>query len=688
MNTLFNQIDENELRNYSFQRLKLFLQSTLDDNSFSEICYFTNQWKENKLPWAIDKYTIQPSDILLAYTARANTLLGFINQYTSNIDDALMIIRELNEYNLLIEEILFNTYLEIQQEIVIRKNEELQQMNLKLLKEIEQKERTERSLLKEKEFSEALINNSVDGIMAFDKNFKITAWNKTLEIHNNLKKEEVIGKCIYDIFPHYKNSFEGNSLEEVLKGNKVAIGDKPYTDRNGFFEAHLVPLINDRKRVTGGICIIHDITPRKIAEDKIKSRESQLKEVQEIAHLGSWEWNIKKNKFEWSDQMFAILGYHPEEVLVDMDLFLSHVHHEDRGRVSSMISDSFRNLTHFQFECRVSTKTGEERIVYCRGKVVTVYNIPYKVMGTVYDITARKKAEEEVHSKNLALQEKNDELRKAEEALIAINNELERRVEERTAQLLIMNDSLQNEIRERVKVEEALQKRNQELITINKELDNFVYTASHDLKAPISNIEGLVITLSNELINNNGEVNNIIELINKSILKFKRTIQDLSEITKIQVDVQHNQTEVDLYELLEEIKFSINAMISSNNTHLINDFSCCGSIRFSRVNLKSILYNLITNAIKYRSPERNPVIEIFTESCDQFVVLGVKDNGLGIGEQNKEKIFSMFKRLHDHVEGSGVGLYIVKKIVENNGGRIEVESELNKGTCFKVYLKQ
>jgi signal transduction histidine kinase len=102
--------------------------------------------------------------------------------------------------------------------------------------------------------------------------------------------------------------------------------------------------------------------------------------------------------------------------------------------------------------------------------------------------------------------------------------------------------------------------------------------------------------------------------------------------------------------------------------------------------MRSILYNLVSNAVKYSSPDRLPVIHITTEQLNDEVILTVSDNGLGMNPAYKHKLFGMFKRLHDHVEGSGIGLYIVKRIIENNGGRIEVETELDVGTTFKVHF--
>src|SRR5690606_2835069 len=96
--------------------------------------------------------------------------------------------------------------------------------------------------------------------------------------------------------------------------------------------------------------------------------------------------------------------------------------------------------------------------------------------------------------------------------------------------------------------------------------------------------------------------------------------------------------------------------------------------------------NLISNAVKYRHQSRSAEVFVSTLFTNEYYVLTVKDNGMGIGESNINKLFTMFKRFHDHVEGSGVGLYIVKRIIDNAGGKIEVESQVDVGTTFRVYL--
>ncbi|HEY8399905.1 MAG TPA: PAS domain-containing sensor histidine kinase, partial [Cytophagaceae bacterium] len=231
----------------------------------------------------------------------------------------------------------------------------------------------------------------------------------------------------------------------------------------------------------------------------------------------------------------------------------------------------------------------------------------------------------------------------------------------------------------------------EELKRINADLDNFVYTASHDLKAPVSNIEGLITGLEDYLNEKSlitEDIRMMIKLINQSVMKFRDTIKDLTEITKIQKNLEDDVSDVSCEEILNDVKLSISDMISSTNAIIHTHLGDCRHIKFSRKNLKSIIYNLLSNAIKYRSPDRTPEIYIRFDKVDGYYLLIVKDNGLGLTSEQKLKVFNMFKRLHTHVEGTGIGLYIVKRIIENVGGKIEVESEKGVGSTFKVYIPE
>lgn len=239
---------------------------------------------------------------------------------------------------------------------------------------------------------------------------------------------------------------------------------------------------------------------------------------------------------------------------------------------------------------------------------------------------------------------------------------------------------------------EQLVQSNAQLKRINNDLDNFIYTASHDLKAPMSNIEGLISavrsSLSTDEASLNEEAEEILQLMEQSIKRFKVTIQDLTDISKVQREQEEDVDEIDLTEIIEDVKHIIDFKFRESNALVEVDLTATNKIYFSRKNIQSIVYNLLGNALKYRDPERIPKVIVRTDIVDDCIVLTVKDNGLGIREKNLDQIFSMFKRFHTHVEGTGIGLYIVKRIVDNAGGKIEVESKVGEGTTFKVYLKK
>ncbi|HVD99900.1 MAG TPA: hybrid sensor histidine kinase/response regulator [Cytophagaceae bacterium] len=269
------------------------------------------------------------------------------------------------------------------------------------------------------------------------------------------------------------------------------------------------------------------------------------------------------------------------------------------------------------------------------------------------------------------LYKKNHQLMIQERKLIQINNELEDRVKKRTQELEFKNKELEI--------------KNKELVKVNNDLDNFIYTASHDLKAPIANIEGLLTALFTEFNLNDENYLKIKEMTVHSINKFKNTLLDLTKISNVQKEHLDDVETIKLRELLDDVQVNIKDSIAKTKANLLIDLKV-PEIKFSKKNMRSILYNLVSNAVKYSSPDRLPVIHITTEQLNDEVILTVSDNGLGMNPAYKHKLFGMFKRLHDHVEGSGIGLYIVKRIIENNGGRIEVETELDVGTTFKVHF--
>ncbi|SFQ68713.1 PAS domain-containing protein [Hymenobacter arizonensis] len=230
---------------------------------------------------------------------------------------------------------------------------------------------------------------------------------------------------------------------------------------------------------------------------------------------------------------------------------------------------------------------------------------------------------------------------------------------------------------------------NTQLMRTNVDLDNFIYTASHDLKAPISNIEGLLYLLREELpaeVTQDAHIGPTLSRMLESVERFKRTINHLTEVSKLQKENAPTATLVDLAAVVEDVRQDLRPLLQAAGAKLVVDVSAQPPVHFSQKNLRSIVYNLLSNAIKYHSPDRPPRIDVRAHIRDGHTVLEVHDNGLGLDGNHLPRLFNMFQRFHDHVEGTGIGLYMVKRMVENAGGRIEVHSQLGAGTTFFVFL--
>ncbi len=236
-----------------------------------------------------------------------------------------------------------------------------------------------------------------------------------------------------------------------------------------------------------------------------------------------------------------------------------------------------------------------------------------------------------------------------------------------------------------------LKQANEQLRRTNADLDNFIYTASHDLKAPISNIEGLLLALEHELptAGRVGDVPMMLDLMQGAVERFKRTIGHLTDISRLQKEHDQPREQVQLAAVVEEVRLDLMPLLRETQAQLAIAVPADLTLTFSAKNLRSVVYNLLSNALKYRHPDRTPEVRLSCQPQDGYQVLAVQDNGLGLDlAQGQQQLFAMFQRLHTHVEGTGVGLYMVKKMVENAGGRIEVHSQLGQGSTFTVYIPQ
>lgn len=239
-----------------------------------------------------------------------------------------------------------------------------------------------------------------------------------------------------------------------------------------------------------------------------------------------------------------------------------------------------------------------------------------------------------------------------------------------------------NDITELKRIQLQLDKNNKGLLRINADLENFIHTTSHDLLAPLNNIEGSIAVI-NQIKESDPEIADLLSIIDSSIKKFRSLIKDISTIAKIESNTIATEN-VDLNEIIDNIEWSLTDRIKSSGTIINRDFDAT-HIVFSKKNLRSILFNLISNGIKYRS-SKTPVINIQTKKEKDGTVLSVQDNGVGMDKKHLDKIFDKYARIQTDVEGQGIGLYLAKKIIDSTGGNVVVESEPGIGSKFIIYF--
>jgi PAS domain S-box-containing protein len=222
-----------------------------------------------------------------------------------------------------------------------------------------------------------------------------------------------------------------------------------------------------------------------------------------------------------------------------------------------------------------------------------------------------------------------------------------------------------------------------DLIQRYKDLEQFTYIVSHNLRAPVANIIGLSDMLNNFDFNIN-ESKELLTSLDTSINILDQIIMDLNHILQVRSNINEQREIVSFKSLVDDITVSLGNLIKKENVTINTNFHAVDNTTTIKSYMYSIFYNLIINGIKYKQPGNDPVISIYAyKKGDKFEIL-FKDNGKGIEEKNFKNLFGLYKRFDTTIEGKGLGLFMVKMQVENLGGKITVQSERGSGTTFKL----
>ncbi len=218
----------------------------------------------------------------------------------------------------------------------------------------------------------------------------------------------------------------------------------------------------------------------------------------------------------------------------------------------------------------------------------------------------------------------------------------------------------------------------------NKKLINFAHIVSHNLRSHTANFSMLLDFLSNE--NDEAEKLNIISMLTNASNNLLDTLDNLNDVVAISSNSLKSE-KVNFTKTLEKVKQNLSAVLLKNKATIVNNVKKNVDINAVPAYADNIITNFITNAVKYKFPTRDPIITINSEKVDDYTVISIEDNGVGLDlDKYGDKLFGMYKTFHNHKNAKGIGLYIVKNQVESMNGKITVESEVGTGSTFKIYF--
>jgi PAS domain S-box-containing protein len=526
-----------------------------------------------------------------------------------DVTDRVIAQNKLNEYN----EQLQSTTEELQVT-----NEELHQQEDKLLQ-------TYNELKESEERFRSIIENIQDAYMRTDKEGTIImASPSAARMYRFNSTQEMIGTSTPSYF---KNSEDRDyAIEKLKKHGKFNDYEVEARRNDGTFfwvSQNAQYYYDDQGKIQGRETIERDITMKKEIEAALKKSESNLAEAQQIAHIGSWEWNLKTGDINWSNELYSIYGVDPNTFTPTLSSFADYMHPDDEEYVNKHVDQLLSDNKSHNFDFRIVLDDGTIRVLNTIAEVAEFdkNGKPSIIVGINQDITDRKEIE--------------------------------------------------------LKLNENIKK----LAQSNKELEQFAYITSHDLREPLRMITSFLQLLerryqdkldqdANEFIGFAVDGAKRLDAMTNDLLQYSRITNEKRELTLLNFE-----------EVLEEALINLKIPIEENNAVITHD--PLPSINADKQLKVQLFQNLISNSIKYRSP-KTPKIHISVKKEKNYFLFSFKDNGIGMSQEHLKKIFTIFQRLHtnEEYEGTGIGLAIAQKIVHQQGGQIWVESEPNKGSTF------
>lgn len=628
-----NKHSEEQLIDLSIPSYTAFLNAAIENKLSDFIAATITEWKTNHLP-IITKDQLVVKDITLDTYVRKKAFLDFIPSYTSDVKIAIELASEIEDYALEAISRGFNAYLEIHNSKLNKINESLKKHEADFLEAQE--------IASFGSFEWDLTGNKQSTYTP--QVFKIFDMDSTNHLEDFLQY----------VHPGDREKLQ-DAIDKALKNERDYECEYRYR-RNGkekiLWTKGFVSFDNGKPVLMKGT--IMDITDRHYILQRLERNEELYKQAQKLTHIGNWTWDIETGIIKYSDELLRIYGLKPNEEMT-FEKAIKLVHPDDLEKVNDSLNYSLREHKPHEIQFRVIRPDGEERVIRRHAEVLLdEKGKPYKLAGTGQDIT-----------KEVLLLK---ELRERENQLAELNLSLEQK-----------NIALERS---------------------NKELTSFSYVASHDLQEPLRKIKTFSNLILEKEKNLSEEGKDCFGRIIISAGRMQTLIEDLLSFSRTQL-FENTLKLVDLNEVMSEIKNLHFEPI--NEGRLIINTGTLPIIHAISFQIQQLFENIISNSIKYSKPDQKTKISVSctliegnkllffnSDKNKRYYKIGIEDNGIGFDEKYSEKIFEIFQRLHGKNEysGTGIGLSICKKIVENHNGFITAHSKIDHGSTFEIYLPE
>ncbi|GAA4772022.1 MULTISPECIES: PAS domain-containing protein [Flavobacterium] len=494
------------------------------------------------------------------------------------------------------------------------------------LQDIHNQKVTEIELQKSFEERNNILESIGDAFFAVDKNWIVTYWNKQAEKVLQKKKKEILGKSLWKIFPDAVELRSYTEYSKAMKTGEVVHFEDYYPYSNQWFEVSAYP------SEEGLSVYFKDVSIRKIAEEEIRQTNERFEKVTEATNDAIWDWDIQNNTYYRSEGFDRLFGYKMEKDIVPDEFWKRHFFSDDVSRIANSIDKAIKDpeINIWKEEYKITRKDRSSAYVIDRGVIIrNNQGKALRMIGAMTDITYRKEYEESLKSLNA-----------------------------------------------------QLEKQTKDLMISNKELEQFAYIASHDLQEPLRMVTSFLNQLKRKYNDQLDEkAHQYIHFAVDGSLRMRQIILDILEFSRVGKH-DENKDEIDLNEIINEVCQLQHKLIEEKEALI--KFKNLPIVVSYRSPILQIFQNLIGNALKYSKDNVPVTIEVSAKETRNEWEIAIKDNGIGISKEYHEKIFILFQRLHVNEEyrGTGIGLAIVKKILDNLGGSIWVESEEGLGSTF------